>query len=36
LVSQAELFDYIFHRADGQVEGNATGAIMQEREREGR
>jgi len=36
VVSQAELFDYIFHRADGQVEGNATGAIMQEREREGR
>lgn len=30
VVSQAELFDYIFQRADGRVEGNTTGAIIEE------
>ena len=30
VVSQAELFDYIFHRADGRVEGNTTGRIIEE------
>jgi uncharacterized protein YegJ (DUF2314 family) len=30
VVSEAELFDYIFHRADGRVEGNTTGAIIEE------
>jgi uncharacterized protein YegJ (DUF2314 family) len=35
VVSQADLFDYIFHRADGKVEGNTTGAIIEEMEREG-
>lgn len=36
VVSQAELFDYIFHRADGKVEGNTTGVIIQEQERAAR
>ena len=36
VVSQAELFDYLFHRADGRVEGNTTGAIIAEQERAGR
>ena len=35
VVSQAELFDYLFHRADGRVEGNTTGAIIAEQERAG-
>ena len=35
VVSQAELFDYIFRRADGKAEGNTTGAIIEEMEREG-
>ena len=35
VVSQAELFDYIFHRAGGKVEGNTTGAIIEEMQREG-
>jgi uncharacterized protein YegJ (DUF2314 family) len=35
VVSQAELFDYLFHHADGKVEGNTTGAIIEEMEREG-
>ncbi len=30
VVSQADLFDYIFHRADGRDEGNTTGAIIEE------
>lgn len=30
VVSQAELFDYLFKRADGTLEGNTTGAIIQE------
>ena len=33
VVSQAELFDYIFRRADGREEGNTTGAIIKEQER---
>lgn len=36
VVSQAELFDYLFKRADGKVEGNTTGAIIDEMERAGR
>ena len=36
VVSQAALFDYIFRRADGQVEGNTTGAIIAEQERDAR
>ncbi len=35
VVSQAHLFDYIFHRADGRDEGNTTGAIIAEQERVG-
>ena len=33
VVSQAELFDYLFHHADGRDEGNTTGAIIEEAER---
>jgi uncharacterized protein YegJ (DUF2314 family) len=33
VVSQAELFDYLFHHADGTAEGNSTGVIIQEMER---
>ena len=33
VVSQADLFDYLFHHADGRDEGNTTGAIIQEAER---
>jgi uncharacterized protein YegJ (DUF2314 family) len=36
VVSQAELFDYIFRRADGKVEGNTTGVIIEQQERENR
>jgi len=33
VVSQAELFDYLFRHADGRVEGNTTGAAIAEQER---
>jgi uncharacterized protein YegJ (DUF2314 family) len=33
VVSQADLFDYLFHHADGRDEGNTTGTIIQEAER---
>lgn len=36
VVSQADLFDYLFHHADGRDEGNTTGAIIQEAERAAR
>ncbi len=36
VVSQSELFDYIFQRADGRMEGNTTGAIIAEQEHDAR
>lgn len=35
-VSQAQVFDYIRHLADGQEEGNTTGRILQEQEKASR
>ncbi|MEP6502355.1 MAG: DUF2314 domain-containing protein [Betaproteobacteria bacterium] len=32
-VSQADLFDYLFHHADGHDEGNTTGAVIEEQAR---
>ena len=35
-VNESAIFDYIFHRADGTVEGNETGRLMEQQEGERR